>query len=289
MNLHLEVIDRRPDGYHELRTVFQTVDLADEISLWLVEEDGVDLVVDVEALGAEVPAGRANLATRAAEAFRQRWAPDLGVELGLRKAVPVGAGLGGGSSDAAAVLLGLRRLTGRPAERADLEPIARDLGADVPYFLSGGTALGTGRGDEIVRVPELPSRRIWLAVPDLAVSTPEVFGAIGRLDGGGAEPAILAAATEGRLDWELVIHEGRNDLEPVACELHPELGDVRDTLREIGASAVRMSGSGGAILALFAEERQAAEASRRLAPRVRLLAVRTLNRSELEERRFAGA
>ncbi|MCZ7650775.1 MAG: hypothetical protein M5U13_06255 [Thermoanaerobaculia bacterium] len=129
VNLHLQVVGRRPDGYHELRTVFQTIDLEDRLLLALGGQG-----IEIECDGAGLPAGGENLAARAAAAFAARFAPGLAVRIRLEKRIPVGGGLGGGSSDAATVLLALRALLGRPGSAADLWEAARELGADVPFF-----------------------------------------------------------------------------------------------------------------------------------------------------------
>ena len=149
INLHLQVVGRRADGYHELRTLFQTIDLHDTVGVELGGEG-----VRLEVRRGDVPSDEGNLAVRAALAYVQRWAPHQGVRLWLDKRIPVGGGLGGGSSNAATVLLALQDLLGDPAPVGELWSLARELGADVPYFLLGGTALGVGRGDEVFPVRE---------------------------------------------------------------------------------------------------------------------------------------
>ncbi len=136
INLHLQVVGRRADGYHELVTVFQTVDLSDLLTL---ELRGADVQLNVSE--GDAPGGEENLAYQAAQEFLQRWAPAAGLRMDLKKRIPVGGGLGGGSSNAATVLLGLQRILGVPASRENLQELASQLGADVPYFLWGGTAL----------------------------------------------------------------------------------------------------------------------------------------------------
>ena len=170
INLHLEVAGRREDGYHELRTIFQTVSLCDRIEVSL-EGHGVEL----RTSGLDVPGGSGNLAHRAATAFLERWGGAAGVRLHLDKRIPVEGGLGGGSSNAATVLLALRELTGSPGEVAELVPLAVSLGADVPYFLVGGTAYGSDRGDRIERLPDLLEEELLLIFPGGGVSTRTVF------------------------------------------------------------------------------------------------------------------
>ncbi|HXT22651.1 MAG TPA: 4-(cytidine 5'-diphospho)-2-C-methyl-D-erythritol kinase [Thermoanaerobaculia bacterium] len=240
VNLHLQVVGKRNDGYHELRTVFQTVDLADELTLEL-GAPGVRLTVE----GAALSAGPDNLAHGAATGFLARWAPDRGVSIALRKRIPLGAGLGGGSSNAAAVLLALQRLLGAPAPADELWQLARELGADVPYFLVGGTALGVGRGDEVVPLPELPERDLWLVLPTVHVSTAEAFADLGELTGKPFDPRILALVQRGELGWGAFAHAA-NDFEAAVFRRWPELAALHADLVSTGAVA-RLSGSGAAL------------------------------------------
>jgi 4-diphosphocytidyl-2-C-methyl-D-erythritol kinase len=233
------VVGRRHDGYHELRTVFQTVDLADEL---LVELGGEGVRLAVE--GAELSAGADNLAHRAASGFLARWAPGQGVGLTLRKRIPMGAGLGGGSSNAASVLLALQRALGAPAPAGELWLLARGLGADVPYFLVGGTALGVGRGDEVVPLPELPERELLLVLPPVHVPTAQLFAELGELTAGPLDPRIMALVQRGHLGWGAFVHAA-NDFEAAVFRRWPELAALHADLQATGAVA-RLSGSGAA-------------------------------------------
>lgn len=278
VNLDLAVLGRRPDGYHELRTIFQTVDLADDLEIELRERPGIDLAVS----GADLPTGASNLAVQAAAAYLERWGAGLGAGLRLEKRIPVGGGLGGGSSNAAAVLSALDRLLGPVGDDALLE-IARSLGADVPYFLHGGTALGTGRGDEISLLPELPSRTLWLAVSSIACSSAEVFGALAAdrgLTEGIVEPRIRFSVQGGGLGWESV-SEGSNDLESVVFSRWPELEEARETLAR-DARFARLSGSGSTLFALPEPGREGDPPA--LPEGFRLVGVRTLSRAEVARR-----
>jgi 4-diphosphocytidyl-2-C-methyl-D-erythritol kinase len=275
VNLHLQVIGRRPDGFHELRTVFQTVDLADEVAL---ELGGRGVRLEVE--GADLDAGPDNLAHRAATRFLGRWAPHQGVAITLRKRIPMGAGLGGGSSNAASVLLGLQRLLGEPAPHPDLWLLARELGADVPYFLVGGTALGVGRGDEVIPLPELPERELFLVLPPVHVATAEVFAELGELTGKPFEPRIMALVQRGKLGWGAFVH-ATNDFEAAVFRRWPELAAVHAALQGT-ATVARLSGSGAALWAM-SDEPDAGErlSGLRLPVGVRLERVRTVSRAAL--------
>ncbi len=171
VNLRLDVLARRGDGYHELRTIFQSISLHDTLYLERSHKAGVELqILGDSSLAAEPP--RENLAWRAADALRRHLKFTAGVRIRLKKRVPVGRGLGGGSSDAAAALVGLLRLTGRRIASARLLEIAAGLGADVPFFLFGGRALGTNRGDEIYPLPDGKRQTLLVVSPrDIAVST----------------------------------------------------------------------------------------------------------------------
>ncbi len=281
INLHLQVVGRRADGYHELRTVFQSVELHDLLHLERTD-GGVDLAV-VEG---EAPGGTANLAARAAQAFLGRWAPDAGVRIRLHKRIPAGGGLGGGSSNAATVLTALQDLFAAPAPSAELWALARELGADVPFFLVQGTALGFGRGDEVVPLPDLPEEPVWIVAPALAVSTAEVFG---RLENPGSAPldpriaAFLQAAGEGG-PQEL---PGRNDLQERVLEWYPPLGEVYNALFEVGATTARLSGSGACFFAFFESERPPLRLlDQRLPPGTLVLETRTLSRAGALQRRI---
>ena len=276
INWHLEVLRRREDGYHELRTLFQTIDLADDVEV-APRSAGIELVVEGEpALAAD----RSNLAWRAAEIFFARLAPGGGAAIRIAKRIPLGGGLGGGSSNAATVLAGLARLHGVDPSSPELEAAAAELGADVPFFLRGGVALGTERGDRIAPLDDsaTATQALRLAVPPFAVPTRDVFGAhvVGPRR---AVPASLAAALAGELPADLAAAGGWNDLEAACFQLFPELGRVYNGLIEAGADWVRLSGSGGAIAARFADERVAEAAATALPDRFRWLSTRTLGRS----------
>lgn len=271
VNLHLEVVGRRADGYHELRTVFQTIDLADRITLEPRRAPGVELALRGDP---RLSTGRDNLAVRAAESFLATHpaAPFGGVAIEVEKRIPAGGGLGGGSSNAATVLLGLARLAGldpfHPPVAERLAALGRELGADVPFFLVGGCALGLDRGDRIVTLPDPapPSAggELYLVLPPFGLSTAEVFRNFGRIvDPLPFDPLERALAGE-RVGLDELV--GRNDLEAAAFVLSPALGAMYTALVRGGAGRVRMSGSGSSLFAFFADA-TAAEAAAAALPR----------------------
>ena len=260
VNLGLEVLGMRDDGYHELRTILQTITLHDDVEL-RPHPSAIQVVCDHP----QVPADETNLAHRAAEALRAFAHVTHGVTITLTKRIPVAGGLGGGSSNAAVVLLGLDRLWGLGLGAFGLHPIARRLGADVPFFLVGGTALGLGRGDEVYAV--LPQLRAHVVVvdPGRPLSTAAVFR---RLDQGltPRENAnkifrFVSSLLEGLGNAFPILS---NDLERAALEEDPGLAawvrDIRGILNREGALFASLSGSGAAYFGIFSDARGAQRA-----------------------------
>ena len=280
VNLHLEVLGLRPDGYHELRTVFQSVDLCDRVH-FEIGGSGVRL----EVAGQALPADERNLAHRAATAFLAAWPVVDGVRITLEKNIPLGGGLGGGSSNAATVLQGLRHLLGvQQSTDARLEELGRVLGADVPFFLTGGLALGSGRGDEILPLPDLPEREIWLVTPALEVSTASVFQEFRELTGDREVSSMGSLVWGEGVDWEMAAR-GWNDLQPIVMRRFPEVCRVYNALVEAGARTVRLSGSGATWLALFDDSKENSDLLTSLPPGCRVFRARTLNRTSLQRLR----
>jgi len=270
LNLHLAVVGRRGDGFHELLTLFQTIDLADRLRIGPRRRPGIELSVH----GGGIPADSRNLAWRAAEGFFAAFpeAPFAGVRIELEKGIPAGAGLGGGSSDAATVLLALAGLAELDTRRAGiatrLHALAEALGADVPFFLVGGTAVGRGRGDRLEALPDLlrplsGGRTLMLAIPPFPLSTAEVFARC-SVSGEPADLPVGVAALAAGAPVSLENLIGRNDLEAPAFAVRPALGALYTALVDSGAERVRMSGSGSTIFALYADPETAAAAGRRL-------------------------
>ncbi|HWB85519.1 MAG TPA: 4-(cytidine 5'-diphospho)-2-C-methyl-D-erythritol kinase [Bryobacteraceae bacterium] len=244
INLDLRVIGKRRDGYHELRTIFQTISLADTIDIGFTPGSKTSILVE-DCL--EIPD---NLMVRAADAALQAMKVTGRVEMRLNKRIPMGAGLGGGSSDAAAVLLALPALARRPLAMPHLCDLGSRIGSDVPFFLLGGTAAGIGRGTELFPLPDEPVRQGLLVAPGLHISTPEAYRLLSaRLTSESQQNKIFSFQSH---TWDSVA--GRpavNDFETVVFEQYPRLAALKKRLIRAGASVAMMTGSGSAIFGLF--------------------------------------
>lgn len=256
INLDLRLLGTRPDGFHELRTVFQSIALCDTIRC--VGRPGPFAITSNDA---GMPLDRGNLAWAAAETLwraLRRPGALAGVAVHIDKAIPMQAGLGGGSADAGATLIALARLWHAPLKPAQLVDVAAALGADVPFFLSGGTALGLGRGDEIYPLVDLPRHWIVLLVPRFGVSTVEAYGwyDADKTEGVAAtrEPQFVPGP------WPSRAAQLVNDLESPVARRHPEIDRMRQALRAHGALAAAMSGSGSAMFGLFQRQMDARRA-----------------------------
>jgi 4-diphosphocytidyl-2-C-methyl-D-erythritol kinase len=277
VNLRLDVLARRADGYHELRTIFQSISLHDTLQLAVShKKPGIELEIvgdPVLAAGSQ----RENLVWRAAEALRRRVEIRRGLHITLRKRIPVGRGLGGGSSDAAAVLAGLLRLTGRQIPRERLLEIAAGLGADVPFFLFGGRALGTSRGDEIYPLPDGERRTLLVVSPkDIAVNTREAYGWLDRgLTKNSGNSRLWSFCA---LCWSPQEDHLSNDFERVVFRRYPRLAAIRRVLLKAGAAEAALAGSGSAVFGIFPNPAQARR-SARLFPEDQVFVCSTLSRS----------
>ncbi|MFP3867948.1 MAG: 4-(cytidine 5'-diphospho)-2-C-methyl-D-erythritol kinase [Desulfobacteraceae bacterium] len=257
VNLFLKVVNRRSDGYHNLVTVMQPLTLADQVTLALT---GEEIVLDCDH--PEVPNNERNLAYRAAQAFQAEVGQKFGVLIHLRKNIPVAAGLGGGSSDAAGVLMGLNALTGGPLTFRALHRLAGGLGADVPFFLLSGPALGRGIGTQLTPL-RLPASWYVLVNPGFQVPTGWVYANLTLPPGRRSDEAICARLA--RQNWASWFC---NDLESVTMKAFPQLAMVKAALREQGAIAALMSGSGPTIFGIFSDFLAARNAAQHLETQV---------------------
>lgn len=271
INLRLDVLARRPDGYHELRTIFQTISLCDTLELSIVPQAGIFLETDDPAL----PTGPENLVYRALDALGREIGFRGGIRARLKKRIPVARGLGGGSSDAAAALIGFLRLTKKKVPLARLIEIGAGLGADVPFFLFGGRALAVNRGDEIYPMPDQPRRSIVVVSPrDIGVSTKEAYQWLSaELTNRAKPPSIWGFCA---LCWS---RQGTvsNDFEGPVFSRHPRLGEIRAALLERGAAEAALAGSGSAVFGVFRNPAQARRAARKF-PEDSVFVVETVSR-----------
>lgn len=261
INLSLRVLGRRAsDGYHELRTVFQTISLHDELTFAPRADGRVELLCDAP----QVPADETNLVCRAAAALRERFDIKRGARVELRKRIPAGGGLGGGSSNAAVALVGLAHLWGVDADARLLEETGARLGADVPFFFTGGTALGTGLGTEIHPLPDAPVAPLLVVNPGTHVSTAEAYKLLSApaLTKEGGTAKLLISRGEAEIPDSLCGGLA-NDFERVILGRHPEIARARAALLKAGASCALLCGSGASVFGLFdnAEERDRAGAA----------------------------
>jgi 4-diphosphocytidyl-2-C-methyl-D-erythritol kinase len=260
INLDLRVLGSRPDGFHELRTVFQAIALHDEIQC--VPREGA-FAIECNVPG--VPLDQTNLIWRAGDALAQslgRSRPLADLVVRLHKHIPLQAGLGGGSANAAAALVGLTAAWRATVTPVQLTDIAATVGADVPFFLSGGTALGLGRGDEIYPLADLPRHWIVLLIPGFGVSTPDAYAWYDRDremgHAAGREPQYVPGP------WPSRAAQMINDLEGAIARHHPEIDQMKAALRRSGAIAAAMSGSGSTVYGLFQRRHDAAAAVAKL-------------------------
>ena len=278
VNLGLALVGTRSDGYHLLESVFAPIALWDEVELEVRSGAGEIALVcgpplDPELPEAvrEVPTGPENLVWRAARLFCERSGFGASIRIGLRKGIPAGAGLGGGSSDAAAVLLGLAELAGRSIDTGELAKWALALGADVPFFLSPGTALVTGIGERIERLTAVPELALVLVNPGKTLATADVYRMADTLTGAltknrsGSTMRAFSGLTQTHRDLAPALQDLLiNDLEPAARQLCPPIARIADRLDRVGAIAVSMTGSGATVLGVFRSEAEAGEAEKRL-------------------------
>jgi 4-diphosphocytidyl-2-C-methyl-D-erythritol kinase len=245
INLSLDVLYKRPDGFHEVEMIMTTIDLADRVELTLLEQDKIHIL----SHNRYVPDDQRNLAFQAAQLLKDRYQVKKGVQITIEKTIPVAAGLAGGSSDAAATLRGLNKLWELGLTLDELANLGSEIGSDVSFCVYGGTALARGRGEMITDLPAPPTCWVILAKPFIGVSTAEVYR---RLDLNGMEhPNIneMVKAIEDN-DYQSVCDNVGNVLEDVTLKLHPEVAQIKEQMKRFGADAVLMSGSGPTVFGI---------------------------------------
>ena len=279
INWILRVLGTREDNYHDLFTIFQTVSLCDTITF--EEADGLALTCN----DVTVPIAD-NLILRAAAELQREIGTSRGAQMHIEKKIPSPGGLGGGSSNAAVALIGLTRLWQIPVEASLLIEMAKSLGADVPFFLQGGTAIGTQRGDVIEPNADISCLELLLVTPQVAVSTADAFRSYDAAILTPEEQKRILIVSRNEADrLDPLTSELKNDLEPVVFAAHPEIRRVKETLLDLGARNAAMSGSGASVFAVFdnKETREAAIKALELESTWRKFPVATVSRDEYRE------
>lgn len=264
LNLTLDVLGKRPDGYHNLRMVMQEIALGDEITLTLDTGE----VWRVTSQSGDIPCDERNLAVKAAKLFFEASnIPKPGLTVDIQKRTPVMAGMGGGSADGAAVLRLLQTHYGKPLPEKTLYQLAEEIGSDVPFALFGGTALAEEKGQVLSRLPNLPDCEIVLCKPPFPVSTPELFRAVDQetITGRPDTERTLNALKQGSLS-DVAAALG-NVFAPIIFRQHPEMADIQSTLLTYGALGAAMTGSGPTMFGLFSDVTTAKAAYLALKPR----------------------
>ncbi|HDT7699154.1 TPA: 4-(cytidine 5'-diphospho)-2-C-methyl-D-erythritol kinase [Enterococcus faecium] len=250
INLMLDVLHKRSDGYHEVEMIMTMVDLADRIEMSEIKRD----TIMISSQAGYIPLDEKNLAFQAAKLVKERYDVKKGVYIHLDKKIPVAAGLAGGSSDAAATLRGLNKLWGLGISDEELRLLGAELGSDVPFCITGGTALATGRGEMLKQLPNPPQCWVVLAKPPINVSTAEVYGRV-RSDQIENHPSAIRMENAIRnQSFAAVCKELGNVLEDVTLKLHPEVGQLKEAMIKLGADGVLMSGSGPTVFGLVSKE-----------------------------------
>jgi 4-diphosphocytidyl-2-C-methyl-D-erythritol kinase len=275
INWMLRIFGRRPDGYHEVATTLQSISLCDELTFELRDDDEISLTCD----DPEIPVDASNLIVKAAKALQRH----EGVSITLTKRIPAKGGLGGGSSNAAVTLLALNYLWDKRLENTDLLSIAGELGADVPFFLLGGCAQGTGTGSDLFSVPDVPQEQLIVISPNVSVSTKDAYGALKRGSLTTSESASILSSSFARPvsgdsgQWSL-----HNDFEVVIFEIEPEIRRAKSALLDAGARGALLAGSGSSVFGIFDDEaaRDRALGKLRREAGWRIFSCRTVSRAE---------
>lgn len=245
INLSLDVLHKRPDGFHEVKMIMTTIDLADRIELTERNDGQIHII----SHNRYVPDDNRNLAYQAASLLKQRFKVDKGVSIAITKMIPVAAGLAGGSSDAAATLRGLNKLWKLGLTLDELAVIGAEIGSDVSFCVYGGTALATGRGEIVEHLPAPPHSWIVLAKPTIGVSTAEVYNNLDLTKVSHPDVDGMIQAIQDN-DYDRMTGLVGNVLESVTLKLYPEVAHIKDQMKKFGADAVLMSGSGPTVFGI---------------------------------------
>jgi len=261
INLYLKVLKKRKDGYHQIKTVFERINLFDDIQL----RKRLDSKIKITCSHPDVPRNSRNLMYKAVELIRGDFNKDIGLDIRLKKRIPVASGLGGGSSNAASVLLGLNRFWKLGLNNKDLLSYARKIGSDVPFFISGKSfALGTGRGDRIQNIPNL--RPMWhiLVVPRKKLSAKEIYSSLNLTLTKNRDNVNMLIHALRKLNLSQVKKYVKNDLEKAASKIFPKLFQIKEKLKKAGIDIQSLSGSGPAIFGILGSRKEAETKARSL-------------------------
>ncbi|WNQ11667.1 4-(cytidine 5'-diphospho)-2-C-methyl-D-erythritol kinase [Paenibacillus aurantius] len=253
INLSLDVLYKREDGFHEVEMVMTMVDLADRLEMQELSRD----TIIISSQAGYIPLDEKNLAFQAARLIKDRYHVRKGVYIHLDKKIPVAAGLAGGSSDAAAALRGLNRLWNLNIPLEELKALGAELGSDVPFCIQGGTALATGRGEKLTPITSPPQCWVVLAKPPLNVSTADVYGRLKASEIRRHPDTKSVIEAIGTQDFNRLCGSLGNVLEDVTLQLYPEVRQLKECMQRMGAEGVLMSGSGPTVFGLVAKETKA--------------------------------
>lgn len=281
INWSLRILGKRPDNFHEVRTTLQTISLHDQLDFELSGDQQIALSCN----DPEIPTDNRNLIVRAAQALSDRYKIGKGVQIQLEKSIPLQAGLGGGSSNAAVALLALARLWQIDSSAKDLLTIAADLGADVPFFLFGGSALATGTGTRLSPLPDAGVHNLIVIAPKVSVSTREAYASLQAALTSDTAEFILSSSQKAGVSTDSLpwLHsEFANDFESVIFDIHPEIRLVKEVLLAAGASAALLSGSGSSVFGVFADQKSQQQALEKIQCRAgwRIFPCVTVSRNE---------
>ena len=271
VNFGIEVLGKRDDGYHEIRTLFQSVDIYDILEFRLLPRDEIILRGD----DASITWDSSNLIHKAAALLKKRYAIKRGAEVRVTKNIPAGKGLGGGSSNAAVTLLALNEIWRLDLEKEDIKKIGALLGADVPFFLEGGLCLGQGRGDRIFPLEDLTPYLCVLVLPSVSVSTASVYERLHASLTSRAKDSKIIRFLDSR---DLGFLE--NILEEIVFRTHPQIKAIKKLIQEQGSELTLMSGSGSAVFGLFHQRKKAEKALRTISKEHSAVIARTLSRAD---------
>lgn len=282
VNLHLRVLGKREDGFHDIFTVFQSVSLCDELTFERSAE-GIELTCDDPA----VPLDKTNLILRAGNMLAENCEVKSGAAIHLTKRIPMGGGLGGGSSNAAVSLIGLSRLWDLRPSPEQMESMAAKLGSDVPFFLHGGTAVGSGRGSTVENIGDFSAEHMIIVTPDIHVSTAKAYADLKAPNLTNEESNRILRVCRAEVESaDFLRAEIENDFEASVFAAHPEIGRAKQTLVDLGASQALMSGSGASVFGIFDNEETRQTALKALGEEAnrRSFAVAAVSRKEYREK-----